>query len=236
MDETHPLPRWTIAGENVSVQNTTTLSPFIYTVNCCCCSFLPNIKSPPSAYCFGKLMNVVSFFPYPMTINEIPCLFSLLCSCVFSMLLLATLLFRHMRLIFKFAELSWVGAAPAHTLHLHCNSCPTLARGLSRDQLGGAVQFLLIENSLFGPRDVLLRKNSCSFWHCSNCPSSQWLVLGPIKMFLYKLWSCVSPFWWRLYLWWRNNLVTEKTVFCSITLPYCNSLPFHWMVFLLVKK
>ena len=51
MDETHPLSRKTIAGENVSVQNTATLSPFIYvyTVNCCCCcSFLPNIKSPPS--------------------------------------------------------------------------------------------------------------------------------------------------------------------------------------------
>ena len=83
MDETHPLPRRTIAGENVSVQNTTTLSPFIYTVNCCCCSFLPNIKSPPSTCCFGKLKNVVSFFPCAMTINEIPCLFSLLCSCVF---------------------------------------------------------------------------------------------------------------------------------------------------------
>ena len=97
-----------------------------------------------------------------------PAFFRFFVPVFFSMLLLATLLFRHMRLIFKFAELSWVGAAPAHTLHLHCNSCPTLARGLSRDQLGGAVQFFLIENSLFGPRDVLLRKNSCSFGHGPN--------------------------------------------------------------------
>ena len=207
MDETHPLPRRTIAGENVSVQNSATLSPFIYTVNCCCCSFLPNIKSPPSACCFGKLKNVVSFFPCPMTINEIPCLFSLLCSCVFSMLLLATLLFRHMRLIFKFAELSWVGAAPAHTLHLHCNSCPTLARGLSRDQLGGAVQFFLIENSLFGPRDVLLRKNSCSFGDCSN-----YLPHPPIRS------TCTTFFLTKKFRIWKS-LRIKSTIYIIYIQP-----------------
>ena len=54
-------------------------------------------------------------------------------------------------------------------------------------------------------------------------------VLGLIKMFLNRFWSSVSSFWWRLYLWWRNNLV--KTVFFSIALLYCNSycLSIEWM-------
>ena len=142
-----------------------------------------------------------------MTINEIPCLFSFLCSCVFFYVAFGNpAVPSHAADIqICWAVLSWCGSRSYSALALQ--QLPHSRPGAKSWPTWRCSAIFLIGNSLFGPRDVLLRKNSCSFRHCPN-----YLPHPPIRS------TCTTFFLTKKFRIWKS-LRIKSTIYTIYIQP-----------------